>query len=128
MRGVAAVKEQARQSFTVPAASASYAFERLTFGEVAAGVPPDSFFGMTAVVDTAVAAATVELWLPRIDAGTKHPSTFIDSDYVFSGETIPVTVAIPGAETWALAGYPGAQLRVKSGGTSGTLTISATAY
>jgi len=27
-----------------------------------------------------------------------------------------------------LAGYPGAQIRVKSGGTGGTATISATAF
>ena len=119
-----AVKEKYRQNFTVPGASALYAFERITFGVPGANSPEDSFIGVTAVVEASVATSVVELWLPRISDGTKHPSTFIDSDYVFSGESIAAT----GAETWALAGYPGAQIRVKSGGTSGTATISATAF
>jgi len=119
-----AVKEKYRQDFTVPSASGSYAFERLTFGAVPADLPEDSFIGVTCVVESSVATSVVELWLPRISGGTKHPSTFIDSDYVYSGESI----ASSGGETWALAGYPGAQIRVKSGGTGGTATISATAF
>lgn len=124
MRGNTEVKERQRVSFTVPAASGSYAFERLTFGVVPDGVPEQSYFGVTASVDASVASSTIELWLPRVDAGTKHPSTFIDSDYQYSGESIAAT----GAETWTLAGYPGAQIRVKSGGTGGTVTVSASAF
>src|SRR3990167_307553 len=119
-----AVKEKYRQDFTVPAANGSYAFERLTFLAVSAGRPEVSFIWVTYVVEASVATSVVELWLPRISGGTKHPSTFIDSDFVYSVESI----AASGAETWALAGYPGAQIRVKSGGTGGTATISATAF
>jgi len=118
------VKEKVRLSFTVPSASGSYAFERITFGAVASGQPEDSFQGVTASVDASVAASSVELWLPRLDAGTKHPSSFVDSDYQYSGKSLSVS----GAETWVLAGFPGAQIRVKSGGTSGTCTVSATAF
>lgn len=119
-------KEKERRSFTVPAASGSYAFERITFGnKVTLGMPEDGFMGVTVAVEGAgIASSTIELWLPRLDDGTKHPSTFVDSDYTFSGKSIAVT----GAETWALAGYPGAQIRVKSGGTGGSVTIGASAF
>lgn len=118
------VKERYRQTFTVPSASGSYAFERITFGAVASGMAEDSFQGVTVSVDTSVTGMSVELWLPRVGAGTKHPSAYVDDDYKFSGKFIGAT----GAETWALAGYPGAQIRVKSGGTSGSAVVSASAF
>ena len=63
----------------------------------------------------------VELWLPRIGA-TK--GSMIDDDYKYSGKAFGAS----GAETWALAGYPGAQIRVKSGGTGGTAVVSCSAF
>src|SRR3990167_10937093 len=112
-------KEGYTQTFTVPSTSGSYAPERIAFGEVASGQAIDSFQGVTCIVNGTVATMTVELWLRQFNAD--HP--FIDDDYEYSGKSIGAT----GGETWALAGFPGAQLRVKSGGTSGTATISATA-
>jgi hypothetical protein len=119
------VKERYRLAFTVPSTSGGYAFERITFGAVRSGQPEDSFQGVTAMIEgSGVATAVLELWLPRLDAGSKHPSDFIDSDYSYAGKSVTAT----GGETWPLAGYPGAQIRVKSGGTSGTMTVSATAF
>ena len=113
-------KEGYQVTFTVPSTSGSYAPERIAFGEVASGMPQDSFQGVTASVDSTVATMQVELWLPAF--GSAAP--FIDGDYQFTGKYIGAT----GAETWALAGYPGAQIRVKSGGTSGSAVVSATAF
>lgn len=113
-------KEGYQVSFTVPSTSGSYAPERIAFGEVAEGMPQDSFQGVTASVDTSVASMVVELWLPAFNAD--YPR--VDGDYKFSGKSIGAT----GSETWALAGYPGAQIRVKSVGSAGTAVISATAF
>lgn len=115
-------QDEKRGSFTVPATSGSYAFERITFGAVPSGVPEQALTAITVNVDASIATMVVELWLPRIGGGSKPPSTFVDGDYQFSGKSIGAT----GSETWPLAGYTGAQLRVKSGGTSGTATLSAT--
>lgn len=121
--------QKARRSFTVPVTADSYAFERLTFGIVALGTAPLAFTGITALAErsSVVAGATVELWLPRLAAADKSPSQFVDDDYTYSGESFVMSAANPGAETWALAGYEGGQIRVRSGGTSGTAVISATA-
>jgi hypothetical protein len=116
------VKEAYRQTFTVPAASGSYAPERIAFGEVPSGMPPDSFQGCTASVHSGVTDATIELWLPRVGV---VGGTHIDSDYTYSGQALN---AATGAETFVLAGYPGAQFRVKSGGTAGSAVVSGTAF
>jgi hypothetical protein len=118
---MAAVKEYADQTFTVPAASGSYAPERWTCGDVKAGQPWDAFQGVTASVYATVASMTVELWLPRFGA-TK--GSMIDGDYHYSGKSIGAT----GSETWALAAFPGAQIRVKSGGTAGSAVVSCSAF
>jgi hypothetical protein len=116
-----AVKEWGDQSFTVPAASGSYAPERWTFGDVKAGQPWDAFQGVTASVHTSVATMVVELWIMRTGA-TK--GSVIDGDYKYSGKSFGAT----GMETWALAAYPGGQIRVKSGGTAGTAVVSCSAF
>lgn len=114
------VKEKYRVSFAVPATSGSYAPERIAFGEVASGMPEDTFQGVTALVEGSVTAMVVELWLPRI--GATHPK--LDTDYFNTGKFLNAT----GGETWALAGYPGAELRIKSGGTAGTAILNASAF
>ena len=121
-------REKYRQSFTVPAASGSYAFERITFVAVQAGMPEEAFLGVTAAVETVVADSVVELWLPRLMDSTTSPNEYVDGDYKYSGQSFTSTAAIPGAETWTLAKYPGAQIRVKSGGTSGSAVIGASAW
>jgi hypothetical protein len=116
-----AVKEFGDQTFTVPAASGSYAPERWTCGDVKASMPWDAFQGVTVSVYTSVATMSVELWLPRFGA-TK--GSMIDGDYHYSGKSIGAT----GSETWALAGFNGAQIRVKSGGTGGNAVVSCSAF
>ena len=111
-------QERVKQSFTVPGASGSYAFERLTFGEMGSGQARLKVEGITVSVFSSVASSQVEIWLPRVDAS--YPIT--DSDYTYSGWSI----AASGALTMPLADYTGVQVRVKSGGTSGTAVVSAT--
>lgn len=119
---MAGVKEAYRQTFTVPSTSGSYAPERIAFGEVKSGMAPDAFEGVTAHVHTSVTDSVVELWLGRVGiAGGAH----INTDYKYSGQAVD---AATGMETWALAGYPCAQIRVKSGGTSGSAVVSASAF
>lgn len=111
-------RERIKQSFTVPATSGSYAFERLTFGEVASGQKLLQIEGITVSVYSSVASSQVEIWLPRVDAS----APFLDTDYTYSGWSL----AASGALTMPLADYTGVQVRVKSGGTSGTAVVSAT--
>lgn len=114
-------KESYRKTFTIPAGSGDYAPEFITFGEVGPNRPPESFQGVTVVVDSSVATMTVELWLPRIGESV---DSNIPSFFVYSGKSIGAT----GSETWALAGYPGAQLRTRSGGTGGNAIVGASAF
>lgn len=118
---MAAAKESGDVTFNVPAASGSYAPERWTCGDVRAGMPWDAFQGVTVSVYATVAGMVVELWLPRFNA-TK--GAMIDDDYHYAGKAIGAT----GSETWALAAFPGAQIRVKSGGTAGAAVVSCSAF
>ena len=118
---MATMKDKGDQTFTVPSTSGSYAPERWTCGDVRTGMAQDSFQGITASVYTSVSGMVVELWLPRIGA---TPGSLIDGDYKYSGKSITTS----GAETWPLAGYPGAQIRVKSTGSGGTAVVSCSAF
>lgn len=113
-------KEMQTVTFSLPSTSGSYSAQRLTFGEVGSGQAKESYQGITVSVDTSVASMTVELWLPSVAADVP----FIDGDYTYSGKSIGAT----GSETWALAGYPGCQIRVKSGGTGGSPVLSASVF
>ena len=116
---------EARQDFTVPSASGSYAFQRITFGMPSNSTTPATpLQGVTVSVDVSVASSSVEVWLPRVGGGTKSPSAFVDTDFQYSGYSI----AASGALTMPLAGYRGCQIRVKSGGTGGTATIAASCF
>jgi len=114
-------QQKFRQTFTVPSTSGAYAFERIAFGEVVASQAPMSFEGVTAIVEDSVTSMVVELWLPRVNVAG---GAFVDDDYTLYDSLAAAT----GGETWPLAGYPGAQIRVKSGGTGGTATINASAF
>lgn len=114
-----AARFKARKSFTVPATSGQYAPERITFPSVfGSGLAEEGgLLGITALVESGGAAgAVVEVWLPKVGA------TGIDADYTLAGTGIT-----SGQLTMALASFPGAQIRVKSGGTAGTTTVDATA-
>lgn len=104
-----------RQSFTVGSSGGTYASERLNLG--APGYDSHAgILGVTCMLEALVATATAELWLLKANGtiGT-------DADYFFSGLSTTV------GATWPLASWPAAQIRVKSGGTSGTCTVNASA-
>jgi hypothetical protein len=107
----------ARTSFTVPATSGQYATQRIQLAPPSAAVTGVPLYGVTALIESAPAGAVLELWLMRVEG---DPAT--DASFFYSGKSITT-----GAETWTLAGFPGAQIRVRSGGTGGTLVASATA-
>jgi|GEM_PF-6301409 len=112
-------REWASQSFTVPVTSGSYAPERLTFGDQT-GVLSPGYDGVTVHVHASVATMVVELWLPRVGA----VAPYVNSDYKYSGEAL---AADTGSKNYLLSGYPGAQFRVRSGGTAGAAELSASA-
>lgn len=137
-------RERHRVTFTVPGTSGDYASERITFGVVSSGVIPDAFGVVTALIEGNTdgtpepTGCVVEVWLPRVAGSDKSADQFTDADYFYTGNVLaPAGVAKSvtgantvqfGAGTWTLGAWPGAQLRVKSGGVSGGITVSASAY
>ena len=119
--------ERFRQVFNLTSTTnGAYAGERITFGVVAAGVrEPSGIGGVTVLVETTCAAATLELWLPRLADSTTPASTIsiTDGDFFYSGHNI--VGSANGSFTHPLAAWPGAQIRVKGGGTTGTVTVDA---
>lgn len=114
-----------RKTFNVPATSGNYAEERLTLGKPSnSGTQADSFEEVTALAESLVTGATVELWLSRLPGDDKAASALEDSDFTNSGLT---TLTAAGVVRWLLSGWPVVQIRVKSGGTLGEMAVSATA-
>lgn len=114
-----AVKFKLRQSFTVPVTSGQYAPERIQLNAGSAGlISAPALLGVTALVEQAVASAIVELWLLGLQAGLDPTQ---DASYFYAGKSTAT------GDTFPLASWPGAQLRVKSGGTAGTQIVNATA-
>jgi len=103
------VLNQLRTVFAVPSGAGSYAPERITF------TSPESLFGITTLIEASPAAAVFELWL--LKAGGVPAD---DGDFALYKNST-------GGETWPLAGWHGAQIRVKSGGNAGNATLSVTA-
>lgn len=97
-----------RTTFTVSVNSGTYAAERIT-------LPTVPLTGVTALIEALPASATVELWFLRAGG---NPAD--DDDYLLSG----LDRDSAGASTWPLAGYVGAQIRAKSGGTEGDVVVS----
>lgn len=121
-------KEKYRQAFTVPGVSGNYANERITFGAAKAGDIESAFREISALVEgpgAILAGASLELWLPKVADGTMLAENRTDADY-FNSAVTPQTVQ--GLARWQLSTWPGAQLRVKSGGTGGVVTVSASGY
>jgi hypothetical protein len=118
-------KERARITFNVPAKSGDYANERITFGAVGSGTYAQSFVEVTALAETLVTGATVELWLPQVPDPNVASDARTDANY-YNSTLTPLTTQ--GAVVWATSAWPGAQIRVKSGGVAGAMTVSASSY
>lgn len=108
-------KHVARVTFTVPATAGQYAPERIQLNSQSASVVTPTLLGATALIEAAPASAALELWLLRVNGDPTN-----DADYHLYDSTTA-------SKTWPLASFPGAQLRAKSGGTAGSMTVSATA-
>lgn len=119
------IREKGRATFNVPARAGDYASERITFGPAGSGDQEQAFQGFSALCEGPfLASAVVELWLPRIADGGKAASALTDADYSLAGTLL--TAAGLGSVTPAGC-WTGGQIRVKSGGSQGQLTISGTA-
>lgn len=103
------------QTFTVPATSGQYAPERLQLNSQRSSVQSVGLLGVTALIESAPSGAAIELWLLRVGGDPMN-----DADYCLFDSS-------PVSKTWPLASYRGAQIRMKSGGTGGSATISASA-
>lgn len=117
--GLAKNYEISRVSFTVPAGAGSYAPERILLLPVS-----DShvgLLGLQLLVEAAIAASTIEVWMASA-AATDYTldASFFLSSMTFSG-------AAAGSTYFPLISWPAVQLRVKSGGTSGSLIVNASA-
>lgn len=120
-------RQYAVETLALPAAANSYAMGP-RFGAVGDGVAWNTFQGATVGVETSVASMVVELWLAKLGpahAGTRSFAEYTNDDFFYSGQALD---AATGAETFALAGWPCFEIRVKSGGTGGSPVISATAF
>ena len=108
----------ANQSFTVPVTAGNYAPEEVLLGSTVAGVPSIILDDVTVDIEAFVATAVLELWLLKVGGDPTNAA-----HYFFSGKSANAL----GHTTWSLGAWRGAKIRVKSGGTAGTLTASVVA-
>jgi hypothetical protein len=128
-------KWKGRQTFTVPALSGNYSEQVLAFGAPletpgsTAVVDDGSFEDVMAYVESIVAGATVELWVRKVGSDSEGAASMdIGSDYFLYGSPTTGTATQVGRLHWGnLCGWPAGVIRVKSGGSGGTMAISATA-
>lgn len=108
-----------RKTFVLSGATDSYAAEFITFGLRPSGdIVEGGLTGVTVMVESNVPGGIVELWLPKIGALDES------DDFFYSGRAIEDNVS----ETFSLAHYPGAQIRVKDpGGAGGNVIVNASA-
>lgn len=123
-----------RATFNVPSISGSYANESLIFGgrlNRTAGLSADEAFEevMALVEGPMPAGSVLELWLRKNSDNTEGAATMDDFDYVLGGANFSTIAASasPGGIRWVLSGWPGGMIRIKSGGTLGTVAVSANA-
>lgn len=112
-------------NFTVPAGAGSYDTALyLKPPEYVSGVTNiPAVDGVTVLVEAGVATAVVELWCLKAEGDPTN-----DSDYYFGRTIVTSGAAGAGGMGTVDCNWKGIQLRVKSGGTSGTLTISGIAF
>ena len=85
--------------------------------------PPTAVDGVSVLVEAGVADAVVEVWCLKAEG---DPT---DNSHYFFGKTV-LTSGASGVGGMATVdvNWPGVQIRVKSGGTAGTLTLSGVAF
>lgn len=120
-----AAKSRGRISANVPSVSGQYAEEVITFGPVGVGDTEEYYREIGVLVENLVAGAVVELWLAKVTPSGTLASDRAFGDYFNSSLTPLSTQAF---QKWALGAWPGAQVRVKSGGTAGIMAVSASGY
>lgn len=125
---------KARQTIVVPASSGSYAEQVLAFGAPletpgsTSVVDDGSFEEVMAYVESIVAGATVELWVRKVSSDTEAAKDMDVGDYFLYGSPTVGTATAVGRLYWTgLCGWPAGIIRVKSGGSGGSMAISATA-
>lgn len=111
-------------SFTVPAGAGDYDtavyLEPATY---ASGSLVPIVDGVSVLVEAGVADAVVELWCLKAEG---DPT--VDADYFFGRTILTSGAAGVGGLGTVDVNWPGIQIRVKSGGTTGTLTVSGIAF
>jgi len=136
-------KAKQRVTMEVPSTAGNYCATRITLGApLSTGEREDSFQGITCLIEDvgtdgtnqAPVGMVAELWLSQVPDGSVSAANMTDANYFFSGQVVvpanvaytPVGVTVSyGMGTWPLAGWPMVQIRVKSGGVGGPVTISA---
>jgi hypothetical protein len=111
-------QQSGSKSFTLGAGVGTYAPERLNLCKASQNEAYQNLIGVTALIESGVATAVLELWLLKRGGDPTNDAHFFNT-----GKSLTAS----GAETWPLASWDGAQLRAKSGGTAGSLVVSATA-
>jgi hypothetical protein len=107
-------------SFTVPAGAGSYAPETIDFSSQNAAVLSEQIERVTAVVAAAVATAVLELWFLDVASDPTNAGNYHLFGPIANGAAV-------GGATVEVADYRGVQIRAKSGGTAGSVVVSASA-
>lgn len=107
-----ALEYAVRQTFSVPVTSGNYAPERVQLNSQSTSTKSPPLLGVTVLVEVPIAASTFELWLLSLGADPTVDANYFFYDFASNGKT------------WALASFPGGQIRMKSGGTLGTATLT----
>jgi hypothetical protein len=97
-----------RLSFTVPVTSGNYAPEKLDLGGRAV-------LELSLLIEALPAGAALEVWFLRVSGDPTNAAHYV------LGKSFNATGL---QDMIPLASWPGVELRVKSGGASGTATVS----
>jgi hypothetical protein len=80
-------------------------------------IAPIALLGVTMLLESGPAGCVAELWLLKYKGDPTN-----DAHWIYMGKSITA-----GGDTFPLASFYGAQIRVRSGGTAGSAIVTATA-
>lgn len=115
-----ALLDQQSQSFAVPVGAGAYAPERIWICRGDLNLRGMAIARVTALVTALVATAVLELWMLKDGADPTADASYFFYSAIANG------AALGGASLDVATSH--AQLRAKSGGTAGALSVSAKAY